>query len=328
MSDVDPNLTPAAPEASGETAQFESAGAMLRRAREAQGLDLDQLALLLKVPVRKLEALEDDRLDDLPGTAFVRGLAMSVSRQLGLDPHPVLGALPSALPPPQKLENVSRGLATPYREPASRVIGGGSPEWLRPTVIAPAVLILAALLFWFAPPMRTLFSTTGGSVAEHADAAASTAVEVAASGVAMVVQAASAAPAAVASAVGLSASGAAAGAASGTAAGASAPPVPPAVVDTVFSAPQDEPNAATPAAAASGAIVLRTSAESWVEVRDAAGGVLLSRMLVPGEAVGLDGAMPIKLKIGNAVGTRVILRGAVVDLAPHTRDNVARLELK
>lgn len=324
MSDADPNLTPAAPEASGETAQFESAGAMLRRAREAQGLDLDQLALLLKVPVRKLEALEDDRLDDLPGTAFVRGLAMSVSRQLGLDPQPVLAALPSALPPPQKLENVSRGLATPYREPASRAIGGGSPEWLRPTVIAPALLILAALLFWFAPPMRTLFSNAGGGVAEQADAAASSAVDAAASGVAMVVQAASAAPAAVASAVGLSASGAA----SGAVAGASAPPVPPAVVDTVFSAPQEEPNASAPAAAASGAVVLRTSAESWVEVRDAAGGVLLSRMLVPGEAVGLDGAMPIKLKIGNAVGTRVILRGAVVDLAQYTRDNVARLELK
>lgn len=323
MSDADPNLTPATPAEPGETAQFESAGAMLRRAREAQGLDLDQLALLLKVPVRKLEALEDDRLDDLPGTAFVRGLAMSVSRQLGLDPQPVLGALPSALPPPQKLENVSRGLATPYREPVSRVIGGGPPEWLRPTVIAPAVLILAALLFWFAPPMRTLFSAAGGSVAEQADAAASKAVDAAASGVAMVVQAASAAPAAVASAVGLPASGAA----SGAAAGASAPPVPPAVVDTVFSAPQDEPNAASPAAAASGAVVLRTSAESWVEVRDAAGGVLLSRMLVPGEAVGLDGTLPIRLKIGNAVGTRVILRGKVVDLAPYTRDNVARLEL-
>ncbi|HNG82891.1 MAG TPA: DUF4115 domain-containing protein, partial [Burkholderiaceae bacterium] len=119
----------------------------------------------------------------------------------------------------------------------------------------------------------------------------------------------------------------ASGAASGAAAGASAPPVPPAVVDTVFSAPQDEPNAASPAAAASGAVVLRTSAESWVEVRDAAGGVLLSRMLVPGEAVGLDGTLPIRLKIGNAVGTRVILRGKVVDLAPYTRDNVARLEL-
>jgi len=323
MSDADPNLTPAAPADSGETAQFESAGAMLRRAREAQGLDLDQLALLLKVPVRKLEALEDDRLDDLPGTAFVRGLAMSVSRQLGLDPQPVLGALPSALPPPQKLENVSRGLATPYREPVSRVIGGGSPEWLRPTVIAPAVLILAALLFWFAPPMRTLFSAAGGSVAEPADAAASKAMDLAASGAAIAVQAASAVPAAGASAAGPSASGV-----PGAAGAASAPPVPPAVVDTVFSAPQDEPNAASPAAAASGAVVLRTSAESWVEVRDGAGGVLLSRMLVPGEAVGLDGAMPIKLKIGNADGTRVILRGKVVDLAPYTRDNIARLELK
>ena len=74
--------------------------------------------------------------------------------------------------------------------------------------------------------------------------------------------------------------------------------------------------------------MLRATAESWVEVRDAGGGVLLSRMLLQGEAVGLDGALPMKLKIGNAEGTQVNFRGQPIELQPYTRDNVARLELK
>ena len=36
----------------------------------------------------------------------------------------------------------------------------------------------------------------------------------------------------------------------------------------------------------------------------------------------------MKLKIGNADGTRLSLRGQPVELQPFTRDNVARLDLK
>jgi cytoskeleton protein RodZ len=70
------------------------------------------------------------------------------------------------------------------------------------------------------------------------------------------------------------------------------------------------------------------SADSWVEVVDAQGHSLLSRTVVAGESVGLDGALPMRVKIGNARATRIKLRGDNVDLAPWTRDNVARLELK
>jgi cytoskeleton protein RodZ len=69
-------------------------------------------------------------------------------------------------------------------------------------------------------------------------------------------------------------------------------------------------------------------ADSWVEVVDAHGRTLLSRTVLAGESVGLDGAMPMRIKIGNASGTHLKLRGDNVDLAPWTRDNVARLEVK
>jgi cytoskeleton protein RodZ len=69
-------------------------------------------------------------------------------------------------------------------------------------------------------------------------------------------------------------------------------------------------------------------ADSWVEVVDAKGRTLLSRTVVAGESVGLDGPLPMHVKIGNASGTHLKLRGDNVDLAPSTRDNVARLVVK
>ena len=43
------------------TAQEMTAGALLRAAREASGLHIAALAVAMKVPVKKLEALEADR---------------------------------------------------------------------------------------------------------------------------------------------------------------------------------------------------------------------------------------------------------------------------
>ena len=139
-------------ESSGSTA-----GALLKAARESQGLSLDSLATLLKVPASKLEALEADRHDQLPGVAFVRALAQSVCRQLHLDPTEVLQRLPQTQTISQALEDVNRGLATPFREPKLRGIPGAAllqrewPEWMRPSVIASAVLVLVALAFCSRP---------------------------------------------------------------------------------------------------------------------------------------------------------------------------------
>ena len=54
------------------------AGDMLRSARESRGMQIAALAVLLKVPVKKLEALESNRFDLLPDAVFVRALAASV----------------------------------------------------------------------------------------------------------------------------------------------------------------------------------------------------------------------------------------------------------
>lgn len=71
------------------------AGQVLRQYRESTGLHIVVLASALKVSRAKLEALEADRLDDLPDVVFARALAMSCCRYLGQDPEPVLALMPS-----------------------------------------------------------------------------------------------------------------------------------------------------------------------------------------------------------------------------------------
>jgi cytoskeleton protein RodZ len=73
---------------------------------------------------------------------------------------------------------------------------------------------------------------------------------------------------------------------------------------------------------------LRAAGVSWVEVRDAAGKVLLSRTLQTGDSADVVGPLPLKVTIGNASVTQLSLRGRLVDLAPAIRDNVARIELQ
>ena len=74
-------------------------------------------------------------------------------------------------------------------------------------------------------------------------------------------------------------------------------------------------------------IQLRATAPSWVEVADARGQPLISRQLRAGEAVGLEGAPPFRVRIGNAAETQLVFRGQPTDLKAFTHDNVARLEL-
>jgi cytoskeleton protein RodZ len=94
-----------------------TAGTLLRQSREDHGFKLDVLAHALRVSPAKLEALEADRLDDLPDTMFARALALAVCRQLKMEAAPVMALLPgqdvSRLAPKNE-----RGLDFPLDRPS------------------------------------------------------------------------------------------------------------------------------------------------------------------------------------------------------------------
>ena len=288
-----------------------TAGTLLRRAREAGGLHVAALAVALKVPVRKLEALEDDRWDLLPDAVFARALASSICRSLKVDPQPILERLPQTAAP--RLVRDDDGINTPFRAPSD----GAPPSWLdhvtRPVFMVVFALLLGALVLVLLPSMQT--EGNAGSVASN---------ETVANG------AATGKPP-PAEPQGLPGEPAAAAAPAPT-----MPPEAPATAMTVSStlaappgaAPAAGPVAAETAAPASGVVVFRTSGPSWVEVTDAKGVVALRRLLESGESAGASGALPLQVTIGRVDYTEVQVRGKPYDLKPVSRDNVARFEVK
>ena len=63
-----------------------SFGENLRRERELRGIELREMAEATKISIRFLQALEQDRVDILPGGIFPRAFVRQYARYLGLDP--------------------------------------------------------------------------------------------------------------------------------------------------------------------------------------------------------------------------------------------------
>ncbi len=125
-------------------------GARIRAARERQGMAIESLATLLKVPQAKLEALEAGRFEALTDATFVRALAQAVCRVLKVDPAPILAGLPSG--GTARLAKLSDGLNTPYRDRPGSVVPADFTPWRRPVWWAVGSLIVAAAAFVLAPP--------------------------------------------------------------------------------------------------------------------------------------------------------------------------------
>jgi cytoskeleton protein RodZ len=68
--------------------------------------------------------------------------------------------------------------------------------------------------------------------------------------------------------------------------------------------------------------------ESWVEVCDRDNKIVFSQRLAGGAEQVVSGQGPLSLTIGYAPGVRLFWRGQSVDLAPHTKGDVARLVLE
>jgi cytoskeletal protein RodZ len=64
---------------------METLGEFFQRARERQGLSLDQIAAQTRIQERHLQALEEEDFASLPAKVFTKGFVRSYARSLGLD---------------------------------------------------------------------------------------------------------------------------------------------------------------------------------------------------------------------------------------------------
>ena len=327
MTEASKSFPVTAPAPGRVAAEPGAAGALLRAARQQQGLHIAALAAAIKVPPARLEALEAGRYHELLDITFTRALAQAVCRVLRIDPVPVLALLPGA--PPDALGRVDGGLNTPFRERPGRVLSGDWAPWRHPVAWLAALLLVAAAAFVLipnaAPRDPAAVVGAGPGVAQVPPA-------VAASGVLLpgefdpsrvVTATADAADPAGASASGVF--GAAvlhAGRADVSPAGAEALAVAPggAALDKV--ATGGVPVSGNPA----DAVVLTARQSTWVQAVDGAGKTVMARVVSAGETIELTPSLPLKLRIGNAAGAELSFRGKPISLV--TRDNIANITLQ
>jgi cytoskeleton protein RodZ len=282
----------------------ETAGSMLRVAREAAGLHVAALAVAMKVPVKKLEALEADRLDLLPDAVFVRALASSVCRNLKIDAAPVLARLPQHDVP--RLGDAQRSINTPFHRSGDGRVWALPSSVKQPALVLAMLLVLAALALWTLPDWYSYSKEQTEPLVEEAAQATSTVPaepfvvpapdSVAGRSVEVAVPVLAASDAVVAE--------------------SSTTTVSPVVSDV------------TPKLAGDIVLMLTVRGSSWVEVTDAKGQILVRRNLSSGESVTPVGQLPLSVVVGRADVTDVVVRGKPLDLVGSSRDNVARFEVK
>ncbi len=285
-----------------------SAGMLLRKAREGSGLHIGALAVSLKVPVKKLEALEADRLDQLPDAVFARALAASVCRTLKVDPAPVLAALPSSSG--KRLHDVVAASNPPFRLPGRGPQKSVVERLSRPFMLLAGVFLVGAVGLFIYPSLE-------GLIAEVSAGSQGGAASIKSPSLAVVLPVRTPAGSDIAAQV------------------TSSVPIGATVTDVVgetkietTTLPVVPPNGASGTVAPPSVLTIVTRGSTWAEVTDASRVVQLRRTMSAGESQSISGVLPLKVTLGRADAVDVQVHGKAFDVASFTKDNVARFEVK
>ena len=71
---------------------IENFGSYLKHERELRGVPLEEISRITKIHIRFLEALEDNRFDELPGEVFIKGYIRSYANIIGSDVDEMLNS--------------------------------------------------------------------------------------------------------------------------------------------------------------------------------------------------------------------------------------------
>jgi cytoskeleton protein RodZ len=292
------NMMSSAVTESGGSPAAPRAGADLRAARERLGWPIEDLSAWLRIRLPHLEALEDGRIDLLPGATYAVGFLRTYAGALGLDPDEVARRFKAEAGEVNRRTELVFPAPMPQRGmPAGAMILlgvvlaiGAYAGWYRlsgegrlpPETVPPVPHRLATLAEQAVPP--PLPSAPKAATAPVAVAAAPAAPQ----------DQVPEQPAPPVPSI------------SPSSAAAAVPP--PAVISPPAAAPQpaqapDQPR-----------IVVQATADAWLQVRDRNGGVLLNKVLHSGETWPVPPRPNLVLTTGNAGGTELVVDGVVTQV--------------
>lgn len=266
-----------------------NAGGDLRAARERLGWSLPEVADALRIRLPYLEALEAGRLADLPANAYALGFLRTYASALGLVPEEMVRRFRAEAVEVSQKTDLEFPAPVPERGlPAGAImllgvllLGGVYAGWYRLSgegrlpaeTVTPIPERLAPLAQQALPPVPTAQPTPPPlQLAQPLPLPSSTEPMLPTP----MVSPSSAAAALVNPLPG--------------------PPAQPAPPTTA-----DQPR-----------VMLRATADAWLQVKDKAGAILLNKVLKPGESWPVPAKPGLTFTTGNAGGTEVVLDGTVV----------------
>ena len=125
-------------------APAEGFGAALKRAREAQGISIGDMAARSRLSVQQVRALESERTAELPEPVYVRAFIRGVASVLGLEPDPLVADYTA------RYGAASVGVL-PDHDPAKETVvrASGRRTGLKAAVVAIAAVLVCAA-GWYA----------------------------------------------------------------------------------------------------------------------------------------------------------------------------------
>ncbi len=279
------------PAAAAAAPVYTNVGQVLREARVAKDLTVDQIATELRIEARQLTALEDNNFEQIGPTVFIKGYIRQYAQRLGLDPRAVMDIYGRQT----NIEDVQVKPSRPIKLRDERQI----TVW----IVAVLVLLLIAvgLAVWWSSGAGFEFGSAARGAQNppaNVESAAAVAREPAADPTSAPTEVASAepqsGPATVAAEVERARTPMAAPAPAAAASTA------PAVAATTggFS------RGATPIS-----LDLTFDSESWAEIIDARGQKLFFELGTTGRHVVTRGEPPIAVTFGNGDAVRLIVDG-------------------
>jgi cytoskeleton protein RodZ len=275
-------------------------GAELREARRLQGWDLAQLAGSLRIRQSYLEAIENGRISDLPGTTYALGFVRAYASALGVP---------------------AEDAARRFRAEAEQVHGRPALRFPAPVPRQGVFILAGAYGGWYwvtehratpvevVPPIPDRLAEPGAKPPPSPQVAS--------------LLPNTAPPAAVPPAPPLPTPAPAPPAAANPGATVSAPP------PTVVVPPAPPPAAVTPSAAVTptGAprIVVKVSADAWITVKQPSGPPVLNKLMHAGDTwTAPADKLGLLLTTGNAGGTEIDVDGAPIPTSLGTSGAVRR----
>ena len=321
-------------------------GETLRQARESNGWSLAEVALKLNLTVNSLSNLEAGAFDKLPGHTFARGYIRAYAKLLGMDQTVLVQQFDQSTGTDSQGSNVhSLGrIEEPVRVSHTilrivslllliAVIGGVFVWWQDQTSMRTKDLISLS-------PEHVEVEGADGTTQIHPldepeDQAVAQGQAEGTTALALPQAETSAEAPAEAEATAPAAPAPTPVAPAHSTAPVVATPVAPAPTAPVVSTPPASasvtPTIPAPAAAApvagQGQVQLQFTSDCWTQVTDGTGKVLLSGLKRKGENVSVSGKPPFSVRLGFARGAQVSYNGQVVDVAPFTSGETARLKL-